>query len=69
MVEGHMLLCLTSQGFFSVNFLANLKLYNGRTSGIFFKSDVFWLCNICIIIRKTFGRIKQGFCKNGVEVL
>ena len=65
----YVVLCLTSQVFFSVNFLANLKLYNGRTSGIFFKSDVFWLCNICIIIRKPFERIKQGFCKNGVEAL
>lgn len=69
MALDYMLLCLASQGFFSVNYLANLKLYNGRTSGIYFKSDVFWLCNICIIIRKTFGRIKQGFCKNGAEAL
>lgn len=69
MVPDYMLLCLASQGFFSVILLSNMKPFNGRVSGIFFNSDVFRLCNICIIIQKLFGWIKQGFCKNGVEAL
>ena len=34
MALDYILLCLASQGFFSVNYLANLKLYNGRIFGI-----------------------------------
>ena len=69
MVPDYMLLCLASQGFFSVILLSNMKPFNGRVSGIFLNSDVFWLCNNCIIIHNPFEWIKQGFCKNGAEAL
>lgn len=69
MVLDYMLLCLASQGFFLVILLSNMKPFNGRVSGIFFNSDVFWLCNISIIIQKSFEWIRQEFCKNGAETL
>jgi hypothetical protein len=69
MVMDYMLLCLASQCFFSVKFLSNLKLCNGRISVISKNTDVFWLCNICIIIQKSFEWIRQEFCKNGAETL